>query len=74
MALQSPIELLLQRSHLLKFIQVVAEIVAGGHPSQVLGRMLNAVMMARRPQQRFIEGLELMFPLHRYLQMGFQAL
>jgi hypothetical protein len=55
-ALERCIHLLLACGHILKFIQVVPKIVASGHPCQLLGGMLNALMMARRPQQHFVKG------------------
>jgi expansin (peptidoglycan-binding protein) len=50
-ALEGCIHLRLDCGHLLKFVQVVPEIVASRHTGQLLGGMLNAVMMARRPQR-----------------------
>ncbi len=74
MALQGRIHLLLDCRPILKFVQVVAEIIDRGHSSELLGRMLNAVVMARRPQQHLVEGLRLALPLHGHRQMSFQAL
>ncbi len=72
-ALQRRIHLPLDGRHLLKVIQVVPEIVAAGHSSQVPGGMFNAVTMTRRPQQHGVEGLRRALPLHGHRQMSFHA-